>query len=366
MVKQKTKGRGSMPKRNSDNSITIKDIAALCGVSVSTVSNVMNGKNNKVSKEVADRILATMEETGYKPNYLAKNLRAFSTKTIGVIVEDMIQFTTSPIVEGLMQCTEDAGYSVVIENMRLFGRWSDKWMHNDSLYKSALAAVMSKMDSLHVDGIIYVAGYEHEVVLKGRPENVPTIVVYASNPDPSIPCVKLDDEDGGYRAYKYLHSMGHRKIAIISGEAGNIHTVNRLRGIQKAMFEEGVLFDPSFVISQTWNKEGGYHGMKTLDGKDITAVICFSDLIASGVYEYLLERDLKPGKDLSIIGYDNHEVSQLLYPTLTTISLALEDMGNTAASWVIDKCEGRETEHKDNLEIRIPGELVERDSVVKL
>jgi LacI family transcriptional regulator len=355
-----------MPKKKTEGSITIKDIAAICGVSISTVSNVLNGRTNKVSKEVTDKILAAMEETGYKPNYLAKNLRANSTKTIGVIVEDLVIFTTSPIVEGLMHRTEEAGYNVVIENMRLFGRWSDQWMHDDALYRPVLTTVMNKMESMNVDGIVYIAGYEHEVVLSDVPEGVPIAVVYASSSDPKIPCFKLDDEQGGYMSYKYLHSMGHSKIAIISGEASNLHTVNRLRGIQRAMFEDGVLFDPSYVVPQSWNKAGGYNGMQQLSGKGFTAVICFSDLIASGVYEYLLEHDMKPGKDLSIIGYDNHEVSMLLSPTLTTIALSLENMGEAAVSWIIKICEGEDADRTDNLEVRIPGELVERNSVVKL
>ncbi len=355
-----------MQKRGSESSITIKDIASLCGVSISTVSNVLNGRTNKVSKEVADKVLATMEQTGYKPNYLAKSLRAISTKTIGVIVEDLLMFTTSPVIEGLMQYTEEMGYSVVIENMRMFGRWSDKWMHDDALYQSALAKVMAKMTSLNVDGIVYIAGYEHEVVLTGRPKDIPTVVVYANNADADVPCIKLDDEHGGYITYNYLLSMGHSKIGIISGEASSTHTVNRLRGIQRAMFEHGILFDPSHVVYGTWNKAGGYKGMKQLADKDVTAVICFSDLIASGVYEYLLKHDLKPGKDLSIIGYDNHEVSDLLYPPLTTIDLSLEKMGVSAVEWVIERCENKKAEMEEQLEIRVPGELIERDSVCKL
>ena len=106
--------------------------------------------------------------------------------------------------------------------------------------------------------------------------------------------------------------------------------------------------------------------MRQLSGKDFTAVMCFSDLIASGVYEYLLEHDMKPGKDISVMGFDNHEVSKLLSPTLTTIALSLEAMGEAAVSMIIDICEGKRTDIEDNLEVRIPGELVERNSVVKL
>mgnify|MGYP004447528587 FL=1 len=362
-----------MSRRKSDNQITIKDIAAACGVSVSTVSNVINGKTNKVSKEVADRILAVMDEKGYSPNYLAQNLRATSTKTIGVIAEDLYIFSTSLVIEGIMQRAEEMGYNVVIENLRLFSRWSDRWMHNDELYQSALQPVMNKMEALHVDGIVYVAGYEHEVRITQRPEGVPFAVAYATATDREIPCFRIDDEQGGYNVYNYLYSMGHRKIAIIAGETSNTHTVNRLRGIQRAMFEHGILFDPTAVVYQTWNREGGYNGMEKLANEDITAVLCFSDLIAAGVYAYLLEHGKKPGVDLAITGYDDREISSLLYPRLTTVSLSLEDVGMAAVTRVIDMSNPEESDNDSN-EALLPatkdecicGELIERDSVFKL
>lgn len=356
-----------MQKKNSDNSITIKDIASLCGVSISTVSNVLNSKTNKVSKEVADKIMEVVEQTGYKPNYLAKNLRATSTKTLGVIVEDLIVFSEPPIIEGIMQRSEELGYSVVIENARLFGRWSDAWMHDEALLQSALEPVLNKMEALNVDGIVYIGGYEHQVHLKKKFEDIPIVFVYASCDDKSVPTFRLDDEGGAYKAYKYLHSMGHSKIAIITGEAESPHTINRLRGIQKAMFEEGEFFNPSMVQYQTFNRDGGYNGMKALEGADITAVMCMSDMIATGVYAYMLEHDMKPGEDLSVIGYDNHMLAEHLSPTLTTVTLALEQMGYEAASWIINKNEGNDTEAETEVvDMRISGELIVRNSVKKI
>lgn len=349
-----------MQKGKTDSSITIKDIAAICGVSISTVSNVINGKTKKVSGAVADKIMQTVEQTGYMPNYLAKNLRASSTKTIGVIAEDLVQFSTAPIIEGLMQSCEKSGYNVIIENMRLFGRWNDKWMRDDELFQSALLPVMNKMDALHVDGLIYIAGYEHHVNLSYKSDKVPIAFVYASNGDKDASSFCLDDEDGGYQSYRYLLSKGHTKIGIITGEIQSPHTTNRLRGIQKAMFEAGVLYDPSLVQNQTWNKKGGYKGMEALADKDITAVMCLSDLIASGVYEYLLKNGKTPGTDISIMGYDNHEVSELLCPPLTTVALALEEMGAEAADKIIKICEGESQEPED---VRVPGMIIERESV---
>lgn len=355
-----------MERNNPESSITIKDIAAMCGVSISTVSNVLNGKTNKVSKDVAVKVMEAMEKTGYKPNFLAKKLRATSTKTIGIIVEDLKLFSTSPIIDGVMKRTEELGYDVVIENVRLFSKLSDKWMHDEALFFQELNPVMSKMEALHVDGIVYIAGYEHSLNFTNRPDDVPFAVVYGSTDDEDIPCFMLDDEKGGYESYMHMNANGHSKIAIIAGDATSPHTINRLRGIQRAMYEKGVLFDPLMVSYQTWNKKGGYAGMKQLREKDITAVICLSDLIASGVYEYLMEKEEKPGQDLSIIGYDNHELAEIVHPTLTTISLPLEKMGYEAAAWLINKHENAKESDVEIKDSRIAGELIVRDSVKTL
>lgn len=352
-----------MEKNNQDSSITIKDIASMCGVSISTVSNVINGKTNKVSKDVAEKIVSVMEKTGYKPNFLAKKLRATSTKTIGIIVEDLTIFSTSPIIDGVMKRTEELGYDVVIENVRLFSKLSDKWMNDEALFLQELNPIMSKMEALHVDGIVYIACYEHSLNFTNRPDDVPFAVVYGYTDDVEVPCFMLDDEKGGYESYMHMNANGHSKIAIIAGDASSPHTINRLRGIQRAMFEKGILFDPLMVIYQTWNKKGGYYGMKQLDGKDITAVICMSDLIASGVYEYLMEREKKPGQDISIIGYDNHELAEIVHPTLTTMSLPLEKMGYEAASWLITRHENTEERNTEAEDLRFPGELIVRNSV---
>lgn len=349
-------------KKNNDNSVTIKDIAAICGVSISTVSNVLNGKKSKVSQELSQKIHQVVEETGYRPNYLAKNLRAQSTRTIGVIAEDLVTFSTSPMIEGLMQYCEEKGYDVVVENMRLFGRWDDKWMHDDALFQSALTPVVNKMEALKVDGIIYISAYEHIVKFNYDSDEIPLVFVYGTNDDGKTPCFRLDDESGGYEAYKYLLQNGHQKIGIISGEAENPHTVNRLRGIQKAMFEEGLLFNPYLVEYRTWNKQGGYQGAAKMFKQDVTAIFCLSDAIAAGVYEYMYKHDLKPGEDCSIVGYDNRDISEMLYPTLSTIELPLEKMGYEAVMRLIRMIEKEDIEGEDN-DIRIAGDIIKRKSV---
>ena len=355
-----------MGKRNTDSVVTIKDIAAACGVSISTVSNVLNGKKNKVSEEISAKIRAEVERTGYRPNYLAKSLRATSTKTIGIIAEDLIIFSAPSIIEGTMHYCEEHGYNVVIENMRLFGRWSGRWMHDEALFQSALQPVLLKMDSMNVDGILYVGGHEHTVTRLSSGNNLPIVMTYAIAADKEIPTFRLDDEAGGYDAVRYLISKGHKHIGVIAGEYDNTHTVNRIKGVQKAMFEAGILFDPGLVEYVTWNKEGGYKGMQALVNKGITAVFCMSDSIAAGAYELLKEKGLEPGEDISVMGYDNQDISAFLTPQVTTMALPLEEIGYKAAEKVIEMIDSDESTGGQVTDIRIKSRLVERSSVKKL
>ena len=355
-----------MSKRNIDSSVTIKDIATACGVSITTVSNVINGKLNKVSEDNVLKIQKEIERTGYRPNYLAKSLRASASKTIGIIAEDLIVFSASPIIEGIMNCCEEYHYNVVIENMRLFGRWAGNWMHDEALFQSALQPVLAKMDSMNVDGIIYVGGHEHTVNKLASANGIPIVMSYAIAADENIPSFRLDDVSGGYEVTKYLVSKGHKKIGVIAGEKDNTHTINRIIGIQKAMFEEGILYDPSLVEYSSWNKQGGYTGIRSLIEKDITAVFCMSDAIAAGAYAFLKEKGLEPGKDISIMGYDNQDISSFLTPEVTTMALPLEEIGYASALKTIEMISHPNKKDDEVTDIRIKGKLIERKSVKTL
>lgn len=344
----------------------------MCGVSVSTVSNVLNGKSNKASDDLAARIKETVERVGYKPNYLAKSLRAVNTKTIGVIVEDLIVFSSSAMIEGLMNCCDEHGYNVVIENMRLNGRWHGAWMHDQGLYMQALKPVLDKMNSLNTDGVIYIGGHEHKIVGLETPKNIPFVMAYSYTADKNIPTFRLDDERGGYEATKYLMNMGHKRIAVLGGEFDNTHTINRMMGVQKAFFEARELFNPDLVVYCRWNYEGGYEGMKELidtgRADEVTAVFCMSDAIAAGAYEAVKRTGKMPGQDISIIGYDNQEISSCLYPKLTTMALPLEEIGYKAAEQIISMCENEESNKvsMEQMNTKLPCILLERASVRRI
>ena len=113
--------------------VTLKEIAQHCGVSVTTVSNIVNNSPKKVRNETRKKVMEAIEELGYHPNYFAQGLRRQRTKTIGVITEDLAQFTTPEIVEGIMKYCEEKKYRVLLQNLRLYSRWQDKWYNDETL-----------------------------------------------------------------------------------------------------------------------------------------------------------------------------------------------------------------------------------------
>lgn len=346
--------------------VTIKDVAKKCNVSIATVSNILSGKPN-ASEETRKRVLEAVRELNYTPNYVAKNLKMKTTKTIGVIVEDMTVFCAPEIIDGITQCSEENGYHILLTNLRLYKKYSDIYYQNDK-FANIVHREMKELLSKQVDGIIYVTA--HERVLKCLPEdlNVPAVMAYGYSKSEKIPSIVANDYDGGYKIASYVMEQGHRKIAIIAGKENSIHTKDRLVGHQKAMFEHNVLYNPDYVINEDWTREGGYRAACKLLDKDITAIICMNDVMAGGVYDRLDELNLIPGEDISIVGYDNRHASAFYRPALTTFEIPLFEIGRTACKSVIDLIKQEEESEPANgyVEIEVPGDIVVRKSVKKI
>lgn len=355
--------------------ITIKEIAKECNVSPSTVSNVLNGKP-KVSEETRNRIMAAIEKTGYQPNIIAQGLRRQRTNTIGIIVDDISQFTTPPIVEGAMALCEEMGYKTVVQNLRLYSRWSHLWFDNAKMVESVLLPAIQECRNIMVDGIIYIAGHGRSIVL---PDNidVPLVVCYAIAENKGVPSVLLDDESSAYSIIKYLVSKGHRKIRVFAGEPDNYHTKERILGIQRALFEEGILYDPDMITYTGWQKENAYDNSAKLLSSGATAVFCMNDRLAGGVYQYCYEHNIRVGEDISVAGFDNELISNYFTPTLTTMAIPFRDLGKTAAVKMMYLLEPDCLEDKkDYIDpdgsckaaslIKLPARIVERNSVKQL
>lgn len=314
--------------------VTVKDIAKMCNVSPSTVSNILNGRPN-VGEETRERVMKVVQEVGYHPNYFASAMRKQNSKSVCIVVEDLNQFTTNPIVVAIMAYCEDRGYRTFLINLRMYDRWKDTWYRDRNKLLNALLPALQEAETLKVDGVIYVAGHARELDIFPEDFEIPIVIAYAAAEQDRYPSVLIDDIQGGYDMGKYLVSMGHRKIGIVTGVERNLHTKYRLNGFQKALMEEGVLYNPQCTFHGNWQRESGYRLGPEVLAADVTVVWCMNDQMAAGVYDYLYENGRVPGKDISVAGFDNMDNSSYMYPRLTTNEIQFEEIGKRAAECLI-------------------------------
>ncbi|MDO4283786.1 MAG: LacI family DNA-binding transcriptional regulator [Eubacteriales bacterium] len=360
--------------------VRLKEIADECGVSATTVSNILNGKA-RASEETRQRVLEVVRRRGYQPNYIAQGLRNQKTRMIGIIAEDIVQFTTPPVIESIMEHCEKRGYRTIMQNLRLYARWSDRWFHDEEAYRSVLLPALQELNSIRVDGVICVAGHERVIRFQKGDLSVPLVMAYSYAEGIPAVSVVIDEERGGYEMMRYLLSMGHRRIGIIAGREDNIHAVKRLVGIQKAMFEAQVPYNPGWVRYGNWDRESGYRLAKELLQEDITAILAMTDTMAGGVYDCMEELGLRAGQDIAVTGYNNTELSEYVHPRLTTMTLPLSEIGYRSAETLLNQLEageetgsGEEQTETDRAqkdwtggkEILIPGSLVIRNSVHRM
>ena len=351
--------------------VTLKEIAQTCGVTATTVSNILNGKA-KASEETTRRVLETVEKLGYRPNLMAKGLRSQKSGMIGIISEDIAQFTTPSVVEGIMQVCETKGYRTVMTNLRLYARWADAWYNDERAYHSILDPNLKELDSIMVDGVIYVAGHARHVHCFPQNYSTPAVMAYAYSSNPRVPSVLIDDESAACQIMRYLIEKGHRKIAILGGIQSNIHTQKRLLGAQKALFEAGIPYNPEWVRFVNWERQPAYEVAGELIDTGATAIFCMTDRMAGGVYQYASEVGLIVGKDISIVGYDDQEMASFMVPQLTTMRLPLVEIGRKSAERLFSIMEAGPGEDEDasaeaaGEEIYIPCTFVERQSVADI
>ena len=177
--------------------VTIKEIAQKCGVSIATVSNILNGKPN-ASEATKARVLKAVDELNYTPNSIAKNLKLKKSQAIGVVAEDLTVFCTPGIIDGITKCCEERGYHVLLTNLRLYRKYQDAYYANDSFVKIVDKEIRELL-SKQVDGIVYVTSHER-ILKKSLPEHlpVPASMAYGYSKSDEYPSVAVDDKNGAY------------------------------------------------------------------------------------------------------------------------------------------------------------------------
>ena len=315
--------------------MTIKDIAEYCGVSVSTVSRVLNHRPD-VSDEVRERVMRAVDELHYVPNNSARDLVLPQKDSIGIIVRGADNMFFTPIITEIESKAEEKGYMPVVLPIR-----SDA---------DELQAGAELTRSKRLRGLLFLGGRFDYTPQEIRSLDVPFVCCTYSNhfgnmDRRSYASVSIDDEAEAYRAVKMLTDRGHKKIAILL-DADDSRSIGELRyrGYQRALKEAGIPQDPELMEEvREFSMKAAYEGAgRLLDRRDdFTALFAISDTLAIAAIKRLTEYGKKIPQDCSIIAIDGLDVSNYTIPTLTTLVQPGLELGRQAASMLIRMIEGK-------------------------
>ncbi len=310
---------------------TIRDIAQKTGLSVSTVSLVLNHKKHRISKETCDRVFAAAKEMNYHPNHAAVSLITKRTKAIGLIIPDITNMFFAEIAKGAETRCQELGFSVFLCNT------NDK-PEKDVEYVNVLL-------DRGVDGFLLVTSFNASENMAAecfkalRPTEKPIVlvdrVVSTEEYGTSLPCVQSDNELGGYLATKHLLELGHRSIGCITGPMGAQSSQHRLFGHIRALQEAGITFNPALVREGNYHTQTGFSLSSELLDQGVTAIFACNDMMAYGVYRQASQRGMRVPEDLSIVGFDDLPFSEFAEAPLTTVKQPAYLIGECAASKII-------------------------------
>lgn len=341
---------------------TIKEIAKESGVSIATVSNIVNGKPG-AGEETRKRVLETIERLDYRPNAIAKSLKQKNSRTIGIITEDLTVFNTPSIVDGINEYCDDHSYEFVLGNLRLYKKYDEKFYNSDRYYGRVLDE-FKMMESKKVEGIIYIGCHSRNLECIPSNFSIPIVVAYGFDNNKEFSSVIFNDEQGAYEVTCKLIEAGHKNIGVISGVQESIHTKQRLLGYQRALYDNKILFNPQFIQSGDWSRKSGYEASKIFLEQNITAIFAMNDVMAGGVYDFFYEKEYRIGRDIAVVGFDNQEVSKAYSPPLSTIELPLFEIGRKSAKLLIDMITQPDKKFEPEI-YKIDCKFIERKSIYK-
>lgn len=336
---------------------TIKEISKKTGVSIATVSKVLNGKGS-ITEQTRQLVLSAAAEMNYRPNMNARHLKSGSTQTIGIITEDLTVFNSPEIVDGIAATCEKNGYHYILGNLRFFKRYGN--MQKDEVESAALIhGEINNMLSKQVDGIIYIGCHSHIVMPLSSHKDIKLVCAYCRGGDDSIPSVGYNEEKASYAATNLLLDKGCKKIGMITGPSDSSHANRRTKGHQLALYEAGIPYNPAFTCTGNWERDSGYSLAEQLINEGVDAIFSQNDFMALGVTDYCNENGIDVGNDLLLIGFDNQEFASVCRPNLTTISLPLFEIGEASVNLMLSAIAGIDITGQ---RIELDCTIIERDS----
>lgn len=326
MSKRARKGKNKRP--------SMQDVADLAGVSPTTVSFVINDvADSNIPPQTQARVWEAVHELGYRPNLMAQGLRSKRSRTIGFVSDEV---ATTPYAGQLIQGAQKVAWANKMI-MLLANTEGDAQMEE---------AVVDLMLAYQVEGIVYASMYHRPVTPPDAIREVPVVLLDCFCEDRSLPSVVPDEVQGGRDATQVLLQKGHRKIGFINDADPIPATFGRLLGYKEALATFEIPYREELVCAEESISQGGYRcALELMQRPDPpTALFCFNDRMAMGVYDALRKLNLSVPEDVAVVGFDNQEIiAAHLYPPLSTMALPHREMGAWAVKHLIELIEGDDT-----------------------
>jgi LacI family transcriptional regulator len=304
-------------------SATIRDVAGQAGVSVATVSRVINAKGS-VRADTASRVLAVVRQLGYVPHGAARSLTTRRTHTLGVVLPDMHGDFFSELIRGIDLAARVAGFHVLVS-----GSHSER------------AEIEAVLQALHgrVDGLVVMApGVGDPWLHASLPRRTPAVILNDSDEQERHCCICIDNRHGSRLAMEHLLGLGHRRIAMICGPGGNPDAEERRLGYRETLAAVGLCWEPGLELPGDFREESGFRAGLQLAGMSPrpTAVFAANDAMAIGCLAALREQRLQVPDELSLVGFDDVPMARYLAPALTTVHVPIAEVGSGAVELLLD------------------------------
>lgn len=328
--------------------VTIRDIARLAGVSVTTVSQILNGKGERFSKKTQDKIFKLRDDYGYVPDFNARSLiLRQSSSMIGVLVPNISSPFFGTFVEGVQRVAQHERMIPLIFSAN----------RNVELEQNYLSQMLERS----IDGLIIAsATMTTDTVDKIIGARDVPYILFDQNYAQEGTRVLTDDYHGGELAAQYLADLGHKKIALLAPNEPSENFTQRLTGFRDCLLKNQVDFDLAHnVIKTPLSRQGGYDAAPAIIKAGVTAVFAGNDDMAIGLMRGLSERGIKVPDQVSVMGYDDVYLDEYVSPQLTTIRQPILDLGVGAAKMLLNKIHSDQQQEQIQ---RFPVELIVRQS----
>lgn len=308
--------------------VTLKDIAKLCGVSIATVSLVLNNKPNRISEATKKKIIDTAKEHQYHPNPMALSLVTRKSNVLGLIIPDVSNLFYTEFIRQVELEAAKHGYTIILGNTDEQG--SREYEYVRTFLQRGLAGCILIHSSIEMEK------YDSKIVDLVKQSKLPFVLIDRQQKANNIKSLFIDQELGAYLATTHLLNLGHTKIGYISGPLDLELSKMRYTGYKKALEEHNIPFDESLVDFGDWRPEGGHQAGLRLIAKGVSGIFAANDMMAFGVYQAAFSMAMKIPQDLSVIGFDDVSFASVVTPGLTTINQPMRQIGIDCVVTLVD------------------------------